>query len=134
MDTSDVAGLQRIAEECVGLVASEYGRHLDWSLDSLVELDAVCASLLADGPLSEQRLDLWWRLAGAYTGEVLIRTYQGQWTTHEKAPHAPAVLVNGVTAFPFSVTDRVLHGEPFKSLASFGRALPAIIDPSRQRG
>jgi hypothetical protein len=51
MHAPDVAGLQRIATECVALVADHYGRRLDWSLDSLSDVDAVCAELLADGPL-----------------------------------------------------------------------------------
>ncbi|MDT7804168.1 MAG: hypothetical protein QOI78_7601 [Actinomycetota bacterium] len=68
---------------------------------------------------SGPRFDLWWKLVGAYTGEVLVRAYGGDWTTH--------------TAFPFGVAERVLSGEPFKSLASFGRALPAIIERTEPR-
>lgn len=67
------------------LVARQFGRRPDWSLASLDELDAVCAELLADGPLHAQRLDLW-RLTGACTGEVLVRVYGGQWITREQAP------------------------------------------------
>ena len=93
-------------------------------------MDAVCAELLADGPLEEQRRDLWWKLIGAYTGEVLVRSFGGQWITHEQADWACAVQVSAITAFPFSIASRVLSGEPFKSLASFGRALPAVIERS----
>jgi hypothetical protein len=67
------AGLQRIAAECVALVATEYSTHLDWSLDSLAEFDEVCANLLAEGPLRDERLELWWKLIGAYTGEADIK-------------------------------------------------------------
>jgi hypothetical protein len=31
-----------------------------------------------------------------------------------------------MTSFPFAVTDKVLRAEPYKSLASFARALPVI--------
>jgi hypothetical protein len=130
MTTDPAIGLRNVAMECVGLVAAQFGRDLDWSLISLGELDAVCAELLSEGPLDGQRLDLWWKLVGAYTGEVLVRVYGGQWTTHEQTPGAFVVVVNGTTAFPFGVAERVLTGEPFKSLASFGRALPAIIERS----
>ena len=123
---SEAINIKPIAAECIGLVSREFGRTLDWSMESLTELDAVCADLLADGPLTEQRLDLWWKLIGAYTGEVLIRTHGGRWFTHESSPGAPAVSVLGVTAFPFSVVAKILTGEDFKSLASFGRALPVI--------
>jgi hypothetical protein len=122
----ETINLEAIAAECVGLVSREFGRTLDWSLESLTELDAVCGDLLADGPLTEQRLDLWWKLIGAYTGEVLIRTHGGRWFTHDSSPGAPALSVLGVTGFPFGVAAKILTGEEFKSLASFGRALPAI--------
>jgi hypothetical protein len=138
MTTPDRAGLQRLAAECVDLVARQFGRHLDGSLASLEELDTVCADLLANGPLNTERLDLWWKLIGAYTGQALVSAYGGEWIVHEKAPGAFAVSVRGMTAFPFAATDRVLRGEPYKSLASFARALPAIeahaqADPPSKR-
>ena len=34
-------------------------------------------------PLAGERRDLWWRLIGAYTGEVVIRAYGGEWLEHE---------------------------------------------------
>jgi hypothetical protein len=126
MTVPDHAALQRIAAACVTLVARQFDRHLDWSLASLTELDAVCADLLANGPLNDQRLDLWWKLIGAYTGEVLIRAYDGQWITHEHAPGSFAVSARGMTAFPFAITNRILHAEPYKSLATFARVLPAV--------
>jgi len=126
MTVPDRVSLQRIATECVTLVARQFGRHLDWSLASLDELDAVCADLLADGPLNAQRLDLWWKLTGAYTGEVLVRVYDGQWITDEQASGSPAVSVRGLTAFPFAITHKILRAEPNKSLASFARVLPAV--------
>jgi hypothetical protein len=132
MTTNPAASLRNIASECVALVASQFGRQLDWSMDSLRELDTVCDDLLADGPLNNQRGELWWKLIGAYTGQVLIDTYGGEWTEHEMAAGAYAVVVQGTTAFPFGIARRVLRGEPGKSLASFGRALPAVIARSEQ--
>jgi hypothetical protein len=44
--------LRRVANECAGLVAEQFGISLDWSLDSLTALDAVCSDLLAEGPLT----------------------------------------------------------------------------------
>ncbi len=132
--TSDSYGyLRRLASECVDLVANQHRRRLDWSLESLSVLDEVCAELLADGPLDGERLDLWWRLVGAYTGEVVVRAYEGEWVTHESSPGAPAISVLGVTGFPFSTAARVLKGEPYKSMASFGRSLPTVAERSRER-
>ena len=42
-----------------------------------------------------------------------------------------AVRALGVTGFPFGTAHRILTGEPYKSLASFARALPAIAEHSR---
>ncbi|MFG3599602.1 hypothetical protein [Micromonospora chersina] len=126
--STDPTYLHALAGECVDLVSRQFGRWLDWSPESLSTLDIVCADLLADGPLAEERLDLWWRLIGAYTGEVVIRAYAGEWVEHETSPGAPAVSALGVTGFPFGLAARVLDAEPYKSLASFVRALPAIAE------
>jgi hypothetical protein len=128
MAAVDREGLREIAAQCVALVAADFGRHLDWSVASLSELDDVCAELLAGGPLQGERLDLWWKLAGAYTGEVIVQAYGGQWITHEQAGGAYAVQALTVTGFPFALASRILTGEPSKSFASFARALPAISE------
>jgi len=131
MTTVDTAGLRRLAEKCVALVDSEFGRSLDWSLASLTELDLAGAQLLADGPLQGERLDLWWQVMGAYCGEVLVRVYGGEWIAHEDARGAYAVSVSGITGFPFRITNRILGGEEGKSFASFGRAVPVIAEHSK---
>lgn len=70
--------LREVAEHCVDLVATDHGVQLGWSLQSLSALDGVLQTLAADGPLHADRLDLWWKLVGAYTGEVLITADGGQ--------------------------------------------------------
>jgi hypothetical protein len=134
MTTDPALGLRNIAADCVRLVATEFGRELDWSLASLDELDGVCAELLAEAPLEGQRFDLWWKLIGAYTGEVLVRVYGGQWSTDERTPGAFVVVVSGNRALPFGIAERVLSGEPFKSLGSFGRVMPALIERAERPG
>jgi hypothetical protein len=52
--------------------------------------------------------------------------YGWQWVTHEQVPESFTVSVVAMTAFPFAVTDKVLRAEPYKTLASFARVLPAI--------
>jgi len=122
----DHEGIVEIAEQCVGLVSEQFGERLDWTVDSLDRLDDVCAQLVADGSLSAERFDLWWKLVGAYVGEVAVRTYKGAWIEHEQAGGAYAISVLGITGFPFATTARVLQGEDFKSLASFARSFPAV--------
>ncbi|MFI9385816.1 hypothetical protein [Kutzneria sp. NPDC052558] len=123
--------LRFVAEQCVSLVADQFSQQLDWTLDSLTALDDVCARLLADGPLPESRLELWWQLVGAYTGEVLIHAYGGAWGEHDRSS-APVVVVKGNTALPFTIAHRVLTAEPHKSLASFARVFPAILARTEQ--
>ncbi|MGS2618561.1 hypothetical protein ACVCAH_29130 [Micromonospora sp. LZ34] len=132
MSAPDPTYLHALADECADLVFRQFGRRLDWSPESLSTLDEVCADLLADGPLAEERLGLWWRLIGAYTGEVAIRAYGGEWVAHETSAGVPAVSALGVTGFPFGLAARVLDGEPYKSLASFVCALPAIAERTRR--
>lgn len=122
--------LRFVAEQCVSLVADQFSQQLDWSLDSLTVLDDVCSRLLADGPLPEARLDLWWKLVGAYTGEVLVHAYGGAWSEDSGTP---AVVIKGHTAMPFTIAHRVLTAEPYKSLASFGRVFPALIARTEQQ-
>src|SRR5262249_43909236 len=134
MTTPDAQALHRIAEECVALVATDFERELGWELDGLLALDDVCGELVSAGPLAGERLDLWWRLVGAYAGGVLISMYAGRWIAHEQAAGAFAVDVRGTVAFPFRLAHRVLTAEPYKSLASMARALPVIAERSRQPG
>ena len=124
----DPAALAGVAAECVRLVATDRGRELDGSPASLETLDDVCQELVADGPLEGDRLRLWTTLVGAYTGEVVIRRYGGAWVSHEGTT---AISALGITGFPFGTAHRILTGEPYKSLASFARALPAIAERSR---
>jgi hypothetical protein len=128
-EAPDARALRHVAEECVTLVAQEHGHELDWSPESLEALDAVCAELVAEGPLAGDRLRLWRMLAGAYTGEVVVRAYDGSWVTHDGQT---AVRALGIVGFPFGTAHRILTGEPFKSLASFARVLPTIAERSRE--
>ena len=132
MTNIDQTGLRSIAQECVELVDAEFGRRLDWSVDSLTVLDEICMELLADGSLHGDRLDLWWKLTGAYAGEVVVSTYAGQWIAHEQASGTYAIKALTVTGFPFALASRILTGEPYKSFAAFARALPVISE--RQTG
>jgi len=123
------ATLQSVAQECVRLVADAHGRDLDYSLESLTALDEVCERLLADGPLADQRLNLWSHLAGAYTGEVCLRAYGGEWIEHNGEN---AISISGLTGFPFSTAYRLLGGEEGKSLAAFARGIPVVLEHSRK--
>ncbi|MBE1488875.1 hypothetical protein [Plantactinospora soyae] len=131
MSAPDPAYLQLLAHECVELVSRTFGHQLDWSPKSLSTLDEVCVELLADGPLVDERRELWGRLIGAYTGEVAIRAHGGEWVMHEASPGTPAISALGVTGLPFGLAARVLNGEPYKSLASFVSALPVIAERAK---
>lgn len=128
MSVRECQTLRDLAAECVSAVAEDFGRSLDWSVDSLAVLDEVCAELIADGPLEDSFRELWFVLVGAYTGEVVVRAYHGEWIPADRAQGAFAVRALDVTGFPFVTALRVLTGEPHKSLVSFARALPAISE------
>ena len=128
MDAAPSVDLLRVAAACVKLVDTRFGRQLDWSVDSLRHLDDVCAELSADEPHEGERFDLWRRLIAAYTGQVVVEAYGGQWVAHDQVRGAYAVAVNGIFGFPFAVADRVLSREPYKTLEGFARTLPAIAE------
>jgi hypothetical protein len=127
----DAAALAGVAADCARLVAADRGRDLDGSPASLETLDEVCQELVADGPLEGDRLRWWTALVGAYTGEVVIRRYGGAWVSYDGAT---AISALGVTGFPFGLAHRILTGEPYKSLASFERTLPAVSENARSAG
>ena len=132
------AHMQGIATECVTLVARRFRRRLDWSPASLDELDASALTCWPMARLTPSGRSCGGKLTGAYAGKVLVRVYGGQWITHEQASGSFAVSVRGMTAFPFAITAKILHAEPYKSLASFGRVLPTVAaraqadDPGEQ--
>jgi hypothetical protein len=119
-----VDALQAYADACVRLVAEQHGRLLTRDLASLAVLDDVCRELVAEGPLGGDRLEFWTALVGAYTGEVLVSSYDGVWVDHDDRW---GVTASGVVGFPFVTARRLLGGEAGTSLAGMGRVLPAII-------
>jgi hypothetical protein len=120
-----VDDVQAYADACVRLVAEQHGRLLTRDLASLEVLDEVCRELVAEGPLGGDRLEFWTALVGAYTGEVLVTTYDGVWVEHDDRW---GVAAFGAVGFPFVTARRLLGGETRKSLAGMGRALPAIVE------
>lgn len=128
MVAPDLVALRHLADECIALARRMFGRELDGSTESLAIVDELCEELLAAGPLSADRFELWWKLIGAYAGEVLVGAFDGAWVEHERAGGAFAVSVWGFYVFPFATTSRRLRGDDWKSLSSLARALPAIRD------
>src|SRR5688572_30448449 len=99
IDDEDVEQLRHAAEQCVAVVAGDFGRELDYSLESLAVADEVIAELLTEGPMPDDHFELWCTLFGAYTGEVVVRAYKGQWARPE--PGSPVIKVDGITGMPF---------------------------------
>ena len=78
---------------------------------------------------ADQRVTLSQTIAGAYTGEALLRRCGGQWILHQG--HPAVRLTSGVIGFPHGTVQRILGGEPYKSLASMARTVPAIEQHGR---
>jgi hypothetical protein len=71
---NEAVGLEVIATQRVELVEERFGCRLDWSLESLGELDRACDALPADGPLAEER----WSCGGSWSGPTRVRCWSGR--------------------------------------------------------
>ncbi len=69
------------AGECVKLVDEKTGVKLDYSLESLKNLDAVVSRLKPEDPgeFQSELLGAYIVLTGSYLGEVLVRSRGGKW-------------------------------------------------------
>ncbi|MBP2471647.1 hypothetical protein JOF53_000519 [Crossiella equi] len=123
MTTVPTNELHFIATQCADLVHACFDRVLDWTPSSLLVLDEVCAELLAQGPMHQERFELWWKLVGAYTGQVLVENENARWVADDRCPGAYGVRLHTFTARPFTIAEKVLAGEPYKSLSGFADSL-----------
>jgi len=92
----------------VGIIKSDLGFELDYSLDSLKFIDYYVASLSAKVDAAEKKSDvrLFVYLIGNYIGEVFRRKYGGKWVFNDKDSSAGLVLQgvsNGGAIFPHRV-------------------------------
>lgn len=102
------AMMEGYAEAAVTVAESEYRRKLDFSDESIDDLDEIVV-LLSESP--EIDLDFESRLWGSYLGEILRIRYTGSWemTQYPGGTVAvPAVAVRGSRLFPLMKVHRRL--------------------------
>ena len=113
------AMMEGYAQGAVELARTDFRKVLDFSADSVDELDDI---LVVVGESPERDLDFEVRLWGSYLGEVLRRRYAGGWemTQYPGGTVAvPAVDVRGSRLFPLMKVYRRLTVGEEEDLRSF---------------
>ena len=104
--------MEGYSRAAVDLAKRDFGHKLDYSSDSIDELDEI---LVQVGESPELDLDFEVRLWGSYLGEVLRRRYAGGWEMTQYpggAVAVPAIDVRGSRLFPLmKVYRRLTMGE-----------------------
>ena len=113
------AMMEGYAQGAVELARSEYCQTLDFSAESIGELDDILVLVSEDPDID---LDYESRLWGSYLGEVLRRRYAGSWEMTQYpggAVAVPAVDVRGSRLFPLMKVYRRLTVGDEEDLRSF---------------
>jgi hypothetical protein len=98
--------MKATAQDAVVYAAEEHQVMLDFSLDSLSQVDEILSELFLrqqEKRHSDELLFTLCNVFGAYTGEVFIHHVGGDWYHDESTPDAPYICVryNG-KEFPFA--------------------------------
>ncbi|HVW78151.1 MAG TPA: hypothetical protein VHB45_11115 [Alloacidobacterium sp.] len=113
------AMMRAYADEAVRAAASEYGKKLDYSADSVAALEEILASLP-----SAPEGDMEWltKLWGSYFGEVFRRRYDADWTmsVYPGGQFAvPTLEIGGSRIYPLLKVNRRLTMGAGESLTGF---------------
>ena len=132
MPDDDAAALafdmERKAEAIVAAAAANR-EELDFSLESLVALDAMLDRLFGrrwpvgrHGRLDAARFEAMIEPIGAYAGETLRRSVGGTWGFHEE--FGPGLLLpSGTWTFPLAKAEKRFHNGHEDSLALYGSVI-----------
>lgn len=124
--------MREYAKGAVAYATRVYGMDLNYSEQSLIDIDAIIAKRIASGlvvpddlPASE-REELWTfcKLLGGYVGEVILRNLGGAWEaqTEDDGSATVSVVVGGIRGSPPEAIWKA-HAEESKSIASYYRTL-----------
>jgi hypothetical protein len=125
------ADMQRKAEAIVAAAAANR-EELDFSLESLVTLDAMLDRLFGrrwsigrSGRLDTKQFTPMIEPIGAYVGETLRRNVGGEWGFHDE--HGPGLeLPSGMWTFPLAKADKRFHNGHEDSLALYGGVMASM--------
>lgn len=99
--------MQESAKDAVGYIDEEYGVQLDYSIQSIAQIDkAILWSIAKLKDETERKQDFIFvicNMLGAYMGETFRKHIGGEWLYDDSDPNAPTVMLafSGHTfAFP----------------------------------
>ncbi|GAB1620153.1 hypothetical protein F9L16_06605 [Agarivorans sp. B2Z047] len=103
MDAKEFTELmQNSAKDAVLFAKEEYQIELDFSLNSIADIDKIIAQLSIQA-LDDKALFTYSFLLGSYLGEVYIQSYNGHWLYEEETEDEPpqTFVVDGDKTFAF---------------------------------
>jgi hypothetical protein len=119
----------RFAADIVLAATEVSGANLDYTIDSLRQVDAIIESLRSDGVSSDQIAETLFGF-GCYVGEVIVRRAEGRWRAAAETPMAelggfPLVVQHGRDSFcnPIGKVFKRLANGPEDSIAYFYQAI-----------
>ena len=121
------------AEQAV-TIAREFNAQLDYSENSLMELEAILAQLSHDmpsGPSSSDEVGEMCKMWGSYLGEVVRRRFGGEWSveTYPGKQFATLTLnVNGNKLFPSVKIHRRLSEGDADNIWTFYRMVSSRLE------
>jgi len=121
------------AEQAV-TIAREFNAQLDYSENSLMELEAILAQLSRDmpaGPSSSDEVSEMCKMWGSYLGEVVRRRFGGEWgiETYPGKQFATLTLnVNGNKLFPSMKIHRRLSDGDADNIWTFYRMVRSRLE------
>jgi hypothetical protein len=123
------------AAEATRLAHTEYGMELDYSPESIAQLETVLA---ARSPVPDADLEQETKLWGSYLGEVFRRRYGAEWVMalypdparREKGGELsmPALGISGSQLYPLLKIQRRLTMGPSEDVVGFFKKVSAALD------
>ena len=139
METHDSVDsmIEAYAQQAV-TIAREFNARLDYSEDSLMELEGILSQLALDlpqgGPSADELTEMC-KMWGCYFGEVVRRRFSGDWSidTYPGKQFATLTLtVAGNKLFPSMKIHRRLTEGEVENVWSFYKMVKAKLEPAHR--
>jgi hypothetical protein len=121
---------EREADEFCKLAFYNYGLELDYTPNTFRELESILVENFAPGSADEHPALI--VSMGCYVGEVIARTFGGQWRANEEFFQSPAVVIEGklqTRTFPLSrVWRRFEYGSEQSLVEYLGEVRRTLAD------
>jgi len=132
------ANARCFAADIVAAATKANGANLDYTIDSLRQVDAIIESFRSDGVTSDQVAETLFGF-GCYVGEVIVRRGEGKWRAAVETPMAqfagfPLVVQHGSDGYcnPIGKAFKLLENGPEDSLWYFYQAIVAKAPGAKQ--